>query len=100
MTPEQPNNPLIQFVVPYALIFCIFYFIVMRPQKEKQKERQKLLSNIKKNDEVVTSGGIHGTVVNVKESTVVLRIDDNAKMEIDKEAIVTIKNKTEQIAAK
>ena len=100
MTPEQPNNPLIQFVVPYALIFCIFYFIVMRPQKEKQKEKQKLLSNVKKNDEVITSGGIHATVVNVKESTVVLRIDDNAKMEIDKEAIVNIKTKNEPTTSK
>lgn len=100
MTPETPNNPLIQFVIPYILIFFIFYFIVLKPQKDKQKERQKLLSNVKKNDEVVTTGGVHGTVVNVKESTVVIRIDDNAKMEVDKESVAIIKNKTEATTSK
>lgn len=100
MTPDSTNNPMIQFVIPYILIFFIFYFIVLKPQKDKQKERQKTLGSVKRNDEIVTTGGIHGTVVNVKDTTVVIRIDDNVKMEIDKEAIGIIKGKTETTTSK
>ena len=91
MPPDQTANPLLQFpIIPYALIILIFYFLVFKPQKDKQKQHKETLSNLKKNDQVVTSHGIHGTVVNVKDTTVVLRIDDNAKMEVDKEAIATV----------
>ena len=61
-------SPLIQFL-PLVLIFIIFYFLLIRPQKQKEKEHQKMLAGIDKNDEVVTLGGIHGTIVNVKEKT-------------------------------
>ncbi|MDD5130809.1 MAG: preprotein translocase subunit YajC [Candidatus Omnitrophica bacterium] len=83
-------SPLVQFI-PLALIFIIFYFFLIRPQKLKDKEHQKMLAGIDKNDEVVTSGGIHGTVVNVKEKTLSLRIDDNVKMEIEKSSVAYIK---------
>ena len=91
MPPDQAANPLVQFLIPYAIIFFIFYLLVFKPQREKQGQRKTMLSTLKKNDEIVTAAGIHGTVVNVKDSTVVVRIDDNAKMEIDKEAVATIK---------
>ena len=55
------------------------------------KEHQKMLAGIDKNDEVVTLGGIHGTVVNVKEKTLTLRIDENVKMEIEKNSVAYIK---------
>jgi preprotein translocase subunit YajC len=61
--------------------------MLIRPQKAKEKEQQKMLSGLDKNDEVVTSGGIHGTIVNVKDKTVILRIDDNARIEIEKNCI-------------
>ncbi|MCX5693656.1 MAG: preprotein translocase subunit YajC [Candidatus Omnitrophica bacterium] len=83
-------NPLVQ-LFPLALIFIIFYFLLIRPQKLKDKEHQKMLTGIDKNDEVVTLGGIHGTVVNVKEKTLSLRIDDNVKMEIEKSSVAYIK---------
>lgn len=88
----QPSvaNPLIQ-LLPLALIFIIFYFLLIRPQKHKEKEHQKMLSTINKNDEIVTLGGIHGTVVNVKEKTLILRIDENVKMEIEKSSVAYIK---------
>jgi len=91
MSPDQAANPLAQFLIPYAIIFVIFYLLVFKPQREKQNQRKSLLLTLKKNDEIVTAAGIHGTIVNVKDATVVVRIDDNAKMEIDKEAVVTIK---------
>lgn len=83
-------NPLIN-LLPLVFIFVIFYFLLIRPQKSKEKEHQKLLASLNKNDEVVTSGGIHGTIVNVKEKTVVLRIDENVKMEVEKNCIAYVK---------
>ena len=89
MPPEQTVNPLMQFV-PLIFIFFIFYFIVIKPQKAKQEQFKKMISDLKKNDEVVTAGGIHGTVINVKEKTVIVRIDDNVKIEVDKEAVASV----------
>jgi len=90
MPPEQAVNPFIQ-LIPMMMIFLIFYFLLIKPQKDKQKELKKMIEALKKNDQVVTGSGIHGTVVNIKETTVILRIDDNAKMEVDKEAISAVK---------
>jgi len=84
-------NPM-HFVVQISLIFLIFYFLLIRPQKIKQTEHKKMLSELKKNDGVVTSGGIHGVIVNVKENTVVIRIDDNVKIEIQKDCVSGIKS--------
>jgi len=90
MPGEQMANPLVQ-MVPYLAIFLIFYFIVIKPEKEKQNEKKNKVASLKKNDQVVFSGGIHGTVVNVKTTTVVIRVDDNTKLEVEKDAITTIK---------
>jgi preprotein translocase subunit YajC len=90
MPQSSAVSPLIQFF-PLVLIFIIFYFLLIRPQKQKEKEHQKMLTGIDKNDEVVTLGGIHGTVVNVKEKTLILRIDENVKMEIEKNSVAYIK---------
>lgn len=72
---------------PLVLIFFIFYFIMIRPQQKQQQEYKKMLENLKKNDQIVTAGGIHGTIVNVKEKTLVIRVDDNTRLEIDKSAV-------------
>ncbi len=90
MPQSSTVSPLVQFF-PLVLIFIIFYFLLIRPQKQKEKEHQKMLGGIDKNDEVVTLGGIHGTIVNVKEKTLILRIDENVKMEIEKNSIAYIK---------
>ena len=83
-------NPVAQ-LLPLALIFVIFYFLLIRPQKQKENEHQKMLKGLDKNDEVVTNAGIHGTIVNVKDKTVILRIDENVKIEIDKSSVAYIK---------
>lgn len=87
----QPQTvpPLLQ-LMPIFLIFIIFYFLLIRPQQKQEKERQLMLKNIKKNDEVVTAGGLHGVVLNLKDKTVTVRIDDNVKVEIDRSAILRI----------
>ncbi len=78
-------------LVPLALVFAIMYFMVIRPEKNKAKEHKKAISGLKKNDEIVTSGGIHGTVINVKDQTFIVRIDDNLRIEIDKTAVARVK---------
>lgn len=71
----------------FALIFVIFYFMILRPQQKRAKERQKMLDSVKKGDKVVTSGGMHGKVVNVDEKTVLLDVGDNMKLKFDRTAI-------------
>lgn len=91
MPQGQPAaNSLITFF-PFIIIIIIFYFLIIRPQKSKEKEHQNMLANLEKNDEVVTSGGIHGTIVNIKEKTIILRIDDNVKIELEKNCVAYIK---------
>lgn len=86
MQPNQASS-LFQIVPPMAFMFIFFYFFIIRPQKAKEKEHQKMLNSLSKNDEVVTSGGIHGTIVNVKDKTFILRIDENVRMEIEKSCV-------------
>lgn len=77
--------------IPIILIFVIFYFLLIKPQQKRQKEHQEMLKNLKKNDEIVTNGGIHGTIVNLKDKTAVLRVDDNCRIEIQKESVAFVK---------
>lgn len=90
---EQQSAGMIASFFPFILIFIVFYFLLIRPQQKQRKEHEEMLKTLAKNDEVVTTGGVHGTIVNVKETTVVLRIDDNAKLEIEKYAVAQIKKK-------
>ena len=91
MNPQAAQPNAIVSLMPIIFIFAIFYFLLIRPQQKKQKEHEKMISELKKNDDVVTSGGIHGTVVNVKDSTLTLRIDDNVKVEVNRNAISYVK---------
>ena len=80
-------------VVWMAFAFALIYFMSIRPQAKKQKELQARISQLKTGDRVVTSGGIYGTVANVKDgSTLILKIADNVKIEIDKTAIANVVN--------
>ncbi len=88
--PAQQVSPFAQ-MLPLFLIFIIFYFMLIRPQKRKEKEHRKMLDSIGKNNEVVTTGGIHGTVVAVKDKTLILRVDENVKIEIEKSSIAYVK---------
>ncbi len=90
MPQAQTVNPLLNFF-PLIFIFIIFYFLLIRPQKAKEKEHQKMLTGLNKNDEVVTSSGIHGTIVNVKDKSIILRIDDNVKIELEKNCVTYVK---------
>jgi preprotein translocase subunit YajC len=80
------GNPILTFL-PIILIFVIFYFLLIRPQQKKQKEHQSMLDRISKGDRVVTSGGLFGTVVGVKDNIVVLKIAEDVKAEFAKSSI-------------
>ena len=84
-----PGSTLFSFL-PLAAIIAIFYFLILRPQNKKQKETQKMLSALKKGDRVVTIGGIHGVIQSVKESTVIIKVDENTKLEFNRGAISTV----------
>ncbi len=87
--PAPAGNPLASFV-PIILIFIIMYFVLFRPQMRRQKEQQKLVSALKTGDRVVTASGIHGMISNVKETTVVVKVADNVKIEMEKSAVTNV----------
>jgi preprotein translocase subunit YajC len=85
-------------LLPFVFMIVIFYFLLIRPQQRRQKEHQRLLSSLKTGDRVVTSGGIHGLIANVKDTTVLLKVADNVKIEVDKSAISNVARSTEAAA--
>ncbi len=85
-------SPLVTFL-PLILIFLVFYFFLIRPQKKKEEQRQKMIAALKKGDKVVTIGGIHGTVTQVDETSLLLQVDTNTKLRVEKSAIATVLSK-------
>lgn len=81
---------IVSMVLPIALIFVIFYVFIIRPQNKKQKETQKMIDALKKGDKVVTIGGIHGVISSVKDQTVIVKVDDDAKIEFTRSAIASV----------
>jgi preprotein translocase subunit YajC len=94
----NPTGQMISTLVTFGLVFVIFYFLIIRPQNKKQKEAQKMIAAVKKGDKIVTVGGVHATVHAVKETTVVLKVDENTKMEFSKSAIQAVVAKGEEKA--
>jgi preprotein translocase subunit YajC len=86
--PEQP--PVLFQFLPLIIIAVLFYFLLIRPQQKKQKEHQQLVTSVKTGDKVITAGGIHGIVSNVKETTFLVKVADNVKIEFDRSAITSV----------
>ena len=84
------TGSLIGSFLPIVLIFVVFYFFLIRPQNKKQKETQKMLDALKKGDKIITIGGIHGTISSVHEKTVIVKVDDNCKIEFNRSAISSV----------
>lgn len=84
----QGGNPFWAFM-PFILIFLIIYFLMIRPQSKKQKETQKMIASLEKGDKVITVGGIHGTVVGIKEKegSLIVKIADNVKVEVSRSSV-------------
>jgi preprotein translocase subunit YajC len=90
--PATPASPAggIGFFIPMILIFVMMYFVMIRPQKKRAQEQQRLVNALKTGDRVVTNGGIHGLIANVKDSTVIVKVADNVKIEVEKSAVTTV----------
>ena len=84
-----PGGGIISFV-PFIFIFIIMYFMLFRPQKKRQQEQQRLVAALKTGDKVVTNAGIHGLIANVKDTTVMLKVADNVKIEVEKSAVTNV----------
>ena len=77
-------------IIFYALLFAAMYFFMIAPQRKKQKETEKMLAALSTGDEIVTSGGIYGTITNVKDDRFVVRISDTTKIELGKGFVQTV----------
>ena len=88
-TADKPPDGL-NMMVMMAFFFVMMYLLMIRPQQKRQKELAAQIAATKTGDRVVTTGGIHGIIANVKEKTFVLKVADNVKIEIDKSAIATV----------
>jgi len=86
----NPTGQMVSTLVTFGLVFVVFYFLIIRPQNKKQKEMKNMIAGVKKGDKIVTIGGIHGTVHAVKEGTVVVKVDDDCKIEFSKSAVATV----------
>ncbi len=88
---SQDQNPILTFL-PLVLIFVVFYFFMIRPQQKRETERKKMIEAVKKGERVVTIGGIHGTVAQVDEASVLIEIDkgSSTKIRVDKSAIARV----------
>jgi preprotein translocase subunit YajC len=85
--PTEGQNPLMSFL-PLLLIIVVFYFFMIRPQMKRQKELRKYRESLAKGDKVITTGGIHGKVDGLKDNFVIVEVDNNVKLKIDKSAIL------------
>lgn len=73
--------------LPLIIVFVVFYFFLIRPQQQQRKKRMEMLNSLKKGDKVVTIGGIYGTIVELKEDTIKLKIADKVEIKMTREAV-------------
>jgi len=85
---QQGSGGTWSFLIMMLLIFAVMYFFMIRPQQKRQKELAKFRSNLAKGDKVITMGGIYGVIVDVKDQYVIVEVDNNVKLKIDKGSIV------------
>jgi len=92
MAPQggEGGGSLVSTLIMFGAIFLIFYFMIIRPQQKRAKEKEKMLSNLEKGDKVVTNGGIHGIVAGLEEKTALLQISENTKIKVERSAITTV----------
>ena len=89
-----PANPLAMWL-PIILIFAIMYFLIFRPQAKKQKQQRMMLDALQKGDNIVTVGGIYGTIVGIKEkeNTIIVKISENTKVELSRGSVAKVLGK-------
>ena len=87
---------LVQLLLPFLLIGGIFYFLVILPQRRQQKELQAMIAALKNGDEIVTNGGVIGKVIEIRDTSLIIRSADKSNIEIGKSAVVGMKHEPEQ----
>ncbi|SEN35347.1 preprotein translocase subunit YajC [Lihuaxuella thermophila] len=87
-------------LLPMILIFVAFYFFLIRPQQKRQKERTQMLNALKKGDKVITIGGLHGSIVDLTEDRVTLKVSDNTRLVFERSAINAVTNADETTTPK
>jgi len=75
---------------PLLLIMVLFYFLMIRPQNQERKKREEMLNNLQRGDKVLTRGGIYGIVADIKEQVLVLKINENSKIEVERSYVDTV----------
>lgn len=86
----RPQGSFLTAMIPFILVFVIFYFLLIRPQRMKQKKHQQMVEQLKPGDKVITSGGIYGTVMGVQKDKLEVKIASNVKIDITKNAVAAI----------
>jgi preprotein translocase subunit YajC len=77
-------------LLPFAGLFLVFYFLIIRPQQQKQNQHTAMLANLKKNDEIITSGGLYGRVIQLSDDVVQVEIAPNVKVRVSRPQIATV----------
>lgn len=90
------GSSLFMTLVPFLLMFVVFYFLLIRPQQKKSKTRNAMLRALSKGDKVTTIGGLHGTVAEITDDTIVLRVNDVTKLTFDRSAINNVTARTSE----
>lgn len=88
---QGAGGSLVQLVLPFLAIGAIFYFLVIMPQRRQQKELQTMITNLKNGDEIVTNGGVIGKILEIRDTSFIIRSADKSNMEIGKSAVVGLR---------
>ncbi len=94
-TAGQGQQSLLGMLIPFILVFAIFYLIVILPARKKQKQHQRMIENLKPGDKIITAGGIYGVVTGLREDKLEIRIAPNVKIEITKGSVAAVVGKEE-----
>lgn len=91
--PQEGEGGMMSTLIMFGAIFLIFYFMIIRPQQKRQKEKEKMISEMKKGDKVITSGGIHGTVAGMDEKTILVDLGNNVKVTVERASVTVVVDK-------
>ncbi|MGH2568043.1 MAG: preprotein translocase subunit YajC [Bacteroidota bacterium] len=92
----DPGTGIMNTIMMFGLMFLILYFMIIRPQQKRTKERQKMIENLKKGDKVVTSGGIHGSIVGIDDKMLLVEIADKVKVKVERGSIAGVTKESEE----
>jgi len=91
--PAQAGGSFLTAIIPFVLVFVIFYLLIIMPSRKKQKKHQEMVEQLKPGDKIITTGGIHGSVMGVQSDKIEVKIAANVKVDVTKNAIAVIAGK-------